>query len=383
MSQYSRSAVKRKGKRDGRAWRWRFWPFDKEEKAVIPEAGQTEPAPFETELNHNGGALLAELAEKWKKQDETLKPAYCQARQRVEHARLRLKKEAVEAEEAAEEFAEAQKKYHELPPTAIKPGWMYFWLIIIGAIEYPINSMIFSILGASKIETYIMAGVICIGIPLIAHSFGKILRQDTRQFVDKILLAVIPFATLAVLFAVAVLRSDLFEVIGSEKILGIHISPEKATVIFIILNVFMFVLATVFSYEGSHPQKRLCDTLKRHLIIAKRNLAREKKEAIQAEDELEAAETLFQRRLHIRDTAHKRLLAEADIIVENTKLCNSIYRDANRSVRKELPLCFKTKPQEITIPEDLVQMDWDCNQHKMPANTDGMKIEANTFMKGQ
>ena len=76
MPNYTHKKVKRRGKIDGRDWKYSFWPF-KTEKPQEPNPDQDQPAQFEGELLKAAENDISREAENWVKLDEKLKPAYC------------------------------------------------------------------------------------------------------------------------------------------------------------------------------------------------------------------------------------------------------------------------------------------------------------------
>ncbi len=115
MKRYTYRSVTRRGRKDGRDWKWKFWPL-KVEKHREPKSDQEIPAQYETEILQMGMSNISEIAEEWKELDKKLKPEYCKALAAYDHANQRYKKEAGEEKQASGEFDIARKKYEEVSP---------------------------------------------------------------------------------------------------------------------------------------------------------------------------------------------------------------------------------------------------------------------------
>lgn len=351
--------VTRRGRRDGRDWQYTFWPF-KKQKHREPKENQDIPAQYEKELLQLGAHEVSEIAEQWQEMDKKLKPQYCKALAARNHAEQIYKKEAGEEKVAANEYEAARKKYEELSPPALSPGWKWFWLTVLGLGEFPINAMIFQILGQGQTETYLFSGVMCLAIPLSAHFLGHGLRQDRRDRRDVILMVLGPLIMLGLLTVVALMRAKYFETVDTHRILGITITPTEGTIFFFVINLMIYFVALIISYHGSHPNhKRYTEVMKRYKD-ARDRLTKESGEARAAGEELKQADHVYQEIRQLRQKTHDRFAERAKTIQEQAEFLASAYRAANLAVRPDVPQCFKNNPHEIPLPASLTQLDWEC-----------------------
>ena len=79
---YTHRRARKQGARDGRDWRWKFWPPAppfREPKQPTPAQDQQGDSTFETVLKDAVEADMQRIATHWKVADEKLKPAYCTA----------------------------------------------------------------------------------------------------------------------------------------------------------------------------------------------------------------------------------------------------------------------------------------------------------------
>ncbi|MEW6652020.1 MAG: hypothetical protein AB1394_00975 [Bacteroidota bacterium] len=361
---YTYRSVVRRAKKDARDWKWRFWPFARETKSQEPKTDQTIEAQYEKELFQLGEGLIAEIAEKWKELDIKLKPEYCEEEKHVQNAGYAWSLERAEATQSAFEFEEAKKKFHEFQPPSLDPSWAIIWLILIGISEFFINSLVLQILGQEQYETYIAAFGMCIIIPLAAHYFGKSLQQTIKSSTDVIWLITTPAVVLLLIGGLSFLRSKYFESLGISKILGVEVTATEATIVFIIINIALFVIAAVISHEGNHPQQKSYKQAKKRYKDSLKVFENDKDAVNIAAKELASASERLQNIKHKRAKIHERLFQEANSIKERIEWLISSYRATNLANRNDVPECFKKDHNAPEIPNSLRVLDWNCEEIK-------------------
>jgi hypothetical protein len=360
-------SVRRRGKKDGRDWRWKFWPPKwpfREPKEPSPTEDQDKPAQFELTLKEAAEAEMQWIAEEWRAADEKLKADYCRAQAERKQAKEQYDKEAQEATAAMGVYQKASEELAKISSPALSPSWMIFWLIVIGIGEFPLNAIVFDILGHERTETYLVAAFIGIFFPLAAHVFGSALRQEIKSTTDKVLTAIAPVVVLAFLAVIGFLRAKFFETLKLQELLGITVTPTQATILFIVINVAVFFVAAVISYEGTHANRKEYKTLRRKLKEAFRSLKKESAEAKAAATRLAKAEEWYQQALHRRQKNFERVAERARLIKENNDWLIQVYRDANVEARRNAstPACFKEPPIEAQIPAGLQNLDWNGSE---------------------
>ena len=156
---YTHWKVKRRGKRDGRDWCWKFFPFVKNtNKASDPPIEQDQPAQFEQDLLAAARFNLAKVQEAWSKIDKGLLENCRNARAKYEGAQIKYKKEAGEHTTENGVYDPARQEFDLLktPPLSPKVYWVLF--LVITAAEVLFNASIFDIFGFDeKWHTYLMA----------------------------------------------------------------------------------------------------------------------------------------------------------------------------------------------------------------------------------
>lgn len=356
---YSHHSVTCQGKKDGRNWKWKFWPI-REPKSRVPHT-DTDKADFIDEILRSGEAIIAAKAENWVEKDRELKQQYCAAKHRLNNAEQRYLQESKEADEALQEYNIIKQKYEEINVPSIDPRWKNVWLVLIGIAEFPLNGLVFSIFGAGRLETYIMASMLCIALPLLAHLFGVSLHQEIKHARERWILIIIPVFVFFIIGAIALIRAKYFEVLLLDSAVKISLSPLVATILFIIINLALFFVAMIISYEGSHPNQKYYKTiLKRHKAVLKK-LKKEKGEALEAGREMNDADIEYQRIKNKREKIHSSFLHEINSIVERADWLTAAYRAANISVRDDRPLCLKGNLPTIILKENYAILDTNCD----------------------
>jgi hypothetical protein len=364
---YTRRRIRRKGKLDGRNWRWKIWLLQKDTKSPLPLVDQEEAPPYERELLRLGDQKLDEISNSWKHADEILKSEYCLAKKKLQQTRERLDKEEKEVGPARDAYDAARNQFMELnrPEISKRAEWVFLLLFMI--LEFPLNAVVFSVLGASKVETYIAAGGICVILPLAAAYFGNLLRRENKTPIQKIFIALIPLIVILVFTGVAIMRAELFGVEQKHSILKIELSAEAASVIFISFNLIIFTIATIISYLASHTRPEHFNNLQEKYHFAKKRYEKEHAEAVAAAHDVEQAQLDFELKRQRRQKKHEQFKTWAETTIENVEFSISVYRTANLEVRYDgkTPKCFEKPVDMLELPDSLrdVSLDWDCEQY--------------------
>jgi len=134
--------------------------------------------------------------------------------------------------------------------------------------------------------------------------------------------------------------------------------------LFVVINVAVFFVAVVISYEGCHPNQSLYNTLRNRYAEAQKSFSKESKEAKAAAARRAQAEKRYNAAFHARQKTFERIVQEAEQCKESNDWFIEVYRRANLEVRRnpDVPASFKLQPREAIIPESLKSLDWDCDE---------------------
>jgi hypothetical protein len=367
---YSRRKVRCKGKKDGRNWYWKLWPLQKGAKESAPLTNQQEPAAYETELKNLGEAEITQLSAAWEKEDKTLMTKYCQYLAERDSLTKKSQTESTETTKAKERMLKAKDELDKFEKPSMSPATEIMLLIFFLIVEIPFNSIIFSIFGAGKTETLIMAAGTAFVISTLAFIMGLKLKIHPKSITDKIILVLIPVVAVGVLTAVSVLRAKMFGTIQQFEIIKINLDPNTAAIIFVAINLALFVAAMMVTYAATRPDHKKYKSQLSKFNDAKDMYRQELRKSENSEDDLAEAEEKLAEARHKREKTFALYCEMAANTADDVEWLIGVYRSANMEARIDarMPECFKKPPPEIFIPENLKEknISWDCGQVKTP-----------------
>jgi len=363
LSTITAGTARRMGKKDGRSWRWRLWPFLRTPKDAMPPKDQTSPAEYELGLKKLAEERIQRISIAWEDLCTKLKPDYTRTQEKVNTLEVRTVKESDEAKAAKAEYDKTSAAFFELEGPGLSHSWMLFWLFVIGIVEFPLNGLVFSIFGEREWLTYLFAGILCFMIPLLAHWLGHKLRQERKTDIDRLLIAIGISLIVLVLLVLGFLRAKYLAAALSQFDIGVAISPAMATLVFLILNAGAFFVALIISYAATHPRHAVYIATKARLEEARENLKKEVGEEEAYLEQLEEAKQELREKFEFAKKKwawHKEGANEARHISEYVM---SNYRRANLEARPaaDAPSCLGSSyPKPLPeIPRNLTEFDWE------------------------
>lgn len=361
---YTTRKVSCTGKRDGRGWKYSIWPF-KSQVPVQPADTEIELAPYVREILRAADDDLTDFAVEWSDRDIKLKTEYCQKLVKLHHAARELKAEEKDFELAKREFDEAEDQFEAMKQPAFSKTAELAWILFLAFGEYFLNYLIFTTLGADDLDTHIIAGVISAAVPLSAMYFGFLLRKQNKDVFERFLAIVMAVAPLIVFAGISVIRASMFSVAWEDMESRPDISPYTMSIIFISLNVFIFLLGTVISYYSSHADPETYRTLKMRMMRARQRFQKEASDHEQSSVQYENARIDFEKIKHYRKETFDEIVARANDLIQIARLYVSIYQDSNIGERKSgtIPPCFRLPIPILQLPPALRPdaLDWNCN----------------------
>lgn len=361
---YTAKSVACTGKADGRGWKYSIWPF-RTNIPVNPKDEQTDAASFENEILKAGDDDLADYAVTWSDKDRELKHAYCSSKMLLAQAETALKSDKDDFEAAKKEFDEAEDQFEALKQPAMSEKVEWFWISFLAITEFFFNYIIFSIVGAENWETYLIAAGISIALPMSAKYLGFLLKKSMKSDTEKIMIIVMALTPLLVFVCIGILRSALFQSAWADEETQPTIGPWSASLIFMTINLFIFVVGVVISYMAGHDDPENYKTLKVRMERAKARFNKESKDYKESSQTYQKSRILFERAKHKRKEEFDHIVSMAEDIRRIAYHLISIYRDANIGARTSgiTPPCFKQPIPQLEIPKQLKPeaLDWDCD----------------------
>lgn len=367
---YSRRSVRRIGRYQGKDYTAKF--FDllfKSPKAPYPPVSQKEPAQFEVEILTLAEREISDVAEEWKEKDKKLKTTYCQARAERAIALKKFNEEEADVapEEANVEEVSEELMRHQSAPIKHRTALLFHILVFIGEVFF--NAIVFSIFGFEIWESYGVAAVMGIAITILAYFFGKFLKKENKNNIEKIWTIVIPVLAVIVIIAMSALRAEYFKEVNesADSAMGIHISMALTVFGFIAINLVIFGAGALISFMSFTKNETLLETLRKQYRNAISRLKKERREAADAARRFETADKNYIAAREIRRKEFDRLSVHAKTIKAQGEYLVEVYRTANMEVRRDSikPECFKQQPIPILLPSEFNPdlLDWDCNDN--------------------
>ncbi|MEW6616089.1 MAG: hypothetical protein AB1401_11595 [Thermodesulfobacteriota bacterium] len=362
---YSNRQVKKRGKQDGRDWKWKFfppkWPFQ-ESKQPDPSIDQEEPTEFEEELLRGANESLTYISQEWYNIDKELHENCKNAEDKYRIAKAAVKKESIEHEDAIKNYEAVKARFYNYPMPRISNTLFWILFLIITVAEVASNALVFNVFEQSQSQTLITAVGVMVGIPWLSNFIGKKLRMKNKTKTTIVLITGAVLVVLAGLIVIAVLWGQFFEANNIVEALDIGWDIGSIPFAFFIVNVLLSAVIAIIAYKAGHRDPVKYKQIKRAFEDGANRLKAE------AADLEEAAEGLANARIEF-DSAHSERADEFEKIKYEAKEERGkwielvqLYRTSNMLARRN-----KTRPKSflvdieglISIPEILQNLD--CN----------------------
>jgi len=311
------------------AFQWRFWPWHRYSHYTVRRMGKLDgeknipswmnpdQPPFVIELVEAAEHDVSLLAQKWHAIDLKLTQEANQARQDRDQARQQADKAGQDLDMANEHYKAAHGV--QLPAgTDVRVFWYWALVAVLFLSEYPINAIVFRLFGESEVFTYVATAAIAASLLASAHYLGCLLREGKWDRTRVTLTCVCVLLPIAVIAAVAWLRS-----------VYISRNPQEAQVAwssgmlfaFATFNLLIFVVAAVASYFVHDPW-----------LLA---VYRARKQATKAQERLQRAENRLIRADICRGKTKDMYQAKAHQIKDTVQLLIQAYRTENLRSRTD------------------------------------------------
>ena len=371
--------VRKRGKQDGRKWRWQFFPpswppwFKKGED---PPLDQKTCSGYEGKLIDQAHREIQGVVEEWEGADKPLKDEYCVAKRDHDELIERYKKEAEEHKDVIEPFEEAKRNYFKYPPAFLRP-WAVYWgvVFVIICAEGIFNAFVFLQFGVSSWESYLMAAGIILIIPIAAEISGHYIKKEEQNIRDKVFVIVCIVVVLGVLSGLGFLRELFFESENqkADSLFKLAAKPTTIAMILIVFNIAIFVVLIFFAYAQSQKDPEGYRKAKREYLDAKKILEKEGGDVEAVAEKLANAKVRLERAYNNRVSTFKQFGSDAEGVKKTWIVSIRDYRHANMAAREKstLPESFKADPKDfIKISPVFDNLDWDCSEtlHKLGKN---------------
>ena len=141
-----------------------------------------------------------------------------------------------------------------------KPYWAYVLLLFgIGIAEFPLNNQVFISFRETPLLTLIMAGVLVITLPFLAHAAGKLLKQVKERSIYPFLFIVLFLTVACVSYFTALLRTNYLEELGVPTA---QLALDQWT--FFTIGIILFMVGTVASFFAHDSSNEFYEVYKKY-----------------------------------------------------------------------------------------------------------------------
>ena len=141
-----------------------------------------------------------------------------------------------------------------------KPYWAYVLLLFaIGIAEFPLNNQVFISFRETPLLTLIMAGVLVVTLPFLAHATGKFLKQvKERKFYPAVLIILVA-AIITISYFTALLRAGYLSELGvSEDQLFL----DRWT--FFTIGIILYLVGSIASFFAHDDSNEFYEVYKKY-----------------------------------------------------------------------------------------------------------------------
>lgn len=141
-----------------------------------------------------------------------------------------------------------------------KPYWAYILLMLgIGIAEFPLNNQVFISFRETPLLTLIMAGVLVITLPFLAHAAGKLLKQVKERSIYPFLFVILFLTVGTISYFTALLRTNYLGELGVPET---QLLLDQWT--FFTIGIILFMVGTVASFFAHDSSNEFYEVYKKY-----------------------------------------------------------------------------------------------------------------------
>ncbi len=141
-----------------------------------------------------------------------------------------------------------------------KPYWAYILLLFaIGIAEFPLNNQVFVSFRETPLLTLIMAGVLVITLPFLAHAAGKILKQSKERKIYPYVFVMLLLTVATISYFTALLRANYLAELG---VVEEQLFLDRWT--FFTIGIILFLVGTIASFFAHDESNEFAEVYKKY-----------------------------------------------------------------------------------------------------------------------
>ena len=141
-----------------------------------------------------------------------------------------------------------------------KPYWAYILLLFgIGIAEFPLNNQVFISFRETPLLTLIMAGVLVITLPFLAHAAGKVLKQVKDRSIYPFVFVALFATVISISYFTALLRTNYLQELGVQEN---QLVLDQWT--FFTIGIILFMVGTMASFFAHDSSNEFAEVYKKY-----------------------------------------------------------------------------------------------------------------------
>ena len=141
-----------------------------------------------------------------------------------------------------------------------KPYWAYILLLFgIGIAEFPLNNQVFISFRETPLLTLIMAGVLVITLPFLAHAAGKVLKQVKDRGIYPFVFVALFATVISISYFTALLRTNYLQELGVQEN---QLVLDQWT--FFTIGIILFMVGTMASFFAHDSSNEFAEVYKKY-----------------------------------------------------------------------------------------------------------------------
>jgi hypothetical protein len=258
-----------------------------------------------------------------------------------------------------------------------KPYWAYILLLFgIGIAEFPLNNQVFVSFRETPLLTLIMAGVLVIALPFLAHAAGKVLKQAGEQKIYPFIFVILLATVTAISYFTALLRTNYLQELGVSE--G-QLNLDQWT--FFTIGIILFLVGTIASFFAHDSSNEFTEVYKKYhqeeetfLTVQKEVSDKRATEKVHFDSERKNIQKEFSEKIDTLRNKLQNLETEKTEVSGNYKkvlaFCQGMERKINNHFKEAL---YNYRDTNLTFR----------NNHKQPQSWAEMVPDLNGYFSTQ
>ena len=282
-------------------------------------------------------------------------------------------------EESRDRFETIARKHGRKELYIHVPTWVYIPLLIFIAVcEVPINYQVFVSFRETPLLTLIMAGVLVLALPFLAHGSGKFLRQFRENKLFGVLFVISVVLIVCLSYYTAVLRMQYLST--KEGVLPDQLTNDFWA--FFMISLVLYFVGTIGSFLAHDPSIELTEVYRQHLSrkqaferkhsekYASERSERERfeREKRQIQDEFTRIKDEWDNKRSALDRSLSRAIAEHDKVLVFLqgfeKKINNCFKDAVQLYRDRNMTYRNNHAQPKYWEQEVADLEFEFRQMK-------------------